>query len=295
MTTISYNIRQAFQQMWRNKGMALASIFAITAMLLILGLFFVISVNVNLVTEMIKNNYDEIELFLEDDVSEDAAAAMIDKLKGTAGVSDAEYRTKEEAMEILRTRWGEKAYLLDSLGDNPLPNSIIITVSSLEDADGIYEQVRDLEGVEDVKYYQETVDKLATTSRYLQIGAMVVMIFLVVVSIVVVSNIIKLTVFARSKEIEIMKYIGGTNWFIRGPFLAEGIIIGIISSLIAAGLTWFIYAKVTELLGTQVITILGSPLVSAGYLVVNLVIIFMAIGISIGACGSIISMRKFLD
>lgn len=295
MTILSYNIRQAFQQLWRNRGTAVASIFAITAMLLILGLVFVVTVNLNLVTEMVKTDFDEIELFLMDDVSEGDAASMIEKIENMVGVSKAEYRTKEEAMDIMRARFGDKAYLLDSLGENPLPSSIIVTVSTLDDADGVYEKVSQLDGVEDVKYNQETVEKLTKVSHYLQIASMVVMAFLVIVSIVVVSNIIKLTVFARQKEIEIMKYIGGTNWFIRGPFLVEGIIIGIISSVIAAGLTWFIYAKVTDLMGTQVITILGSPLVSASYLVANLFIIFMAIGISIGAAGSIISMRKFLD
>ncbi len=295
MTILSYNIRQAFQQLWRNRGTAVASIFAITAMLLILGLVFVVTVNLNLVTEMVKTDFDEIELFLMDDVSEGDAASMIEKIENMVGVSKAEYRTKEEAMDIMRARFGDKAYLLDSLGENPLPSSIIVTVSTLEDADGVYEKVSQLDGVEDVKYNQETVEKLTKASHYLQIASMVVMAFLVIVSIVVVSNIIKLTVFARQKEIEIMKYIGGTNWFIRGPFLVEGIIIGIISSVIAAGLTWFIYAKATDLMGTQVITILGSPLVSASYLVANLFIIFMAIGISIGAAGSIISMRKFLD
>lgn len=295
MTILSYNIRQAFQQLWRNRGTAVASIFAITAMLLILGLFFVVSVNLNLVTEMVKNDFDEIELFLVDDVTEEGASAMIDKIEGMVGVSKATYRSKEEAMSIMRARFGDKAFLLDSLGENPLPSSIIVTVSTLEEADSVYERVSQLEGVEDIKYNQETVNKLTKASHYLQVASMVVMAFLVIVSIVVVSNIIKLTVFARQKEIEIMKYIGGTNWFIRGPFLVEGIIIGIISSVIAAGLTWFIYDKVTELMGTQVITILGSPLVSANYLVANLFIIFMAIGISIGAAGSIISMRKFLD
>jgi len=112
---------------------------------------------------------------------------------------------------------------------------------------------------------------------------------------VVVSNTIKLTVFARSKEISIMKYIGATNWFIRGPFLAEGIIIGIFSSLVAALLTYGIYSKVVDIIGTQVMTMLSSPLVPSGYLSVNLFVIFLAMGVSIGACGSIISMRKFLD
>ena len=92
-----------------------------------------------------------------------------------------------------------------------------------------------------------------------------------------------------------MKYVGATNWFIRGPFLAEGIIIGVFASLVSAGITFAIYSKVVDIIGVQVMTILSSPLVPAGYLSMNLICIFLAMGISIGAWGSIISMRRFLD
>ena len=152
-----------------------------------------------------------------------------------------------------------------------------------------------LDGIEDVKFYQETVEKLTRATDFLQLSALIIMGFLVVVSVVVVSNTIKLTVFNRSKEISIMKYVGATNWFIRGPFLAEGIIIGMISSLISVGITTLLYSKTVDLIGNEVLSIISSPLVPAGYLASNLICIFLAMGISIGACGSIISMRKFLD
>ncbi len=292
---IGYNIKQAFTQVWRNKGMSLASIFAITAMMLILGVFFVISVNVNLFTEMIKADYNEIEVYLQEDVTEAQARKMMQQIETFGGVKETNYRTKEEALRILKARWGENGYLLDSLGDNPLPNSIRVTVDSVESADGVYNQLTKLEGVEDISFYKETVEKVTQITKFLRYAALIVMAFLVVVSIVVVSNTIKLTVFAREKEISIMKYIGATNWFIRGPFLSEGIVIGIISSAVSAGLTYLIYREVIKIIGREAMTILGSPLVSADYMVWNLVIIFLARGISVGACGSIISMRKFLD
>ena len=155
--------------------------------------------------------------------------------------------------------------------------------------------VKGTDGVEDVKYYQETVKKLTKITNFLKLAAMIIMVFLIIVSIVVVSNTIKLTVFARAKEIEIMKYIGATNWFIRGPFLIEGILIGVISSAVSAVATFFIYREIISLVGKQFMTIMSSPLVPAGYLSVKLILIFLAIGVSIGACGSIVSMRKFLD
>lgn len=139
------------------------------------------------------------------------------------------------------------------------------------------------------------MDKLLDATKFIQIAAVIVMVFLIIVSIVVVSNTIKLTVFNRANEINIMKYVGATNWFIRGPFLAEGIIIGIISAGISVGLSALIYDKIIDAIGGQLFSVLSMPMVPVGFLVYNFAWIFLALGISIGACGSIISMRKFLD
>nr|MCR4710906.1 ABC transporter permease [Clostridia bacterium] len=211
------------------------------------------------------------------------------------GVREAKFRTKEEAMDIMRQRWGENSYLLDSLGENPLPNSIVLSMDSMESANNLTEKVKALEGVEDIKYYKETVEKLGRVSNALRITSIAIIAFLLIVSIIIVSNTIKLTVMARAKEIEIMKYIGGTNWFIRGPFLVEGIILGTVASAVAALVTYLIYREVIVLVGRSFMTIMGSPLVPAEYMLNNLLIIFIALGVSIGACGSIVSMRKFLN
>ncbi|MDD7511215.1 MAG: permease-like cell division protein FtsX [Peptostreptococcaceae bacterium] len=292
---LKYNIRQALQQIKRNRGMSFTSVLAITAMMLILGLFFVVAVNINLFTEMIKQDYDFVEVYIQDDVSKEDAKAIMDKLEDFRGVKTVDYRSKEDALSIMKQRWGNSGYLLDSLGNNPLPNSILINVKDNEVAGKITGYASELEGVEDVKYYKETVDKLTRATNFIQTAAVVIMAFLIIVSVVVVSNTIKLTVLARAKEISIMKYIGATSWFVRGPFLIEGIILGAVASFAAAGLTWAIYAKAVDFFGTRVMTLLSSPLVPPGYMAMNLIIIFLAIGISVGACGSIVSMRKFLD
>lgn len=294
MNSIGYNIKQALKQIGRNKGMSFAAVSAITAMMLILGLFFVITVNLNLFTEMIKTDFDTIEAFVDDNQSSDDIQNIMDSISKDDGVKNVEFRSKEDAMKILKKRWGESGYLLDSLNRNPLPNSLVVSVSSLDKADQVSKTLSKIDGIEDVKYYKETVEKLTNVTDFLQLAALVIMIFLIVVSVIVVSNTIKLTVFARQKEIQIMSYVGATNWFIRGPFLVEGIILGIISSLIAAGVTYVIYNKIVLAVGVQVMTIISSPLVPAGYLASNLICIFLAIGVSIGACGSIVSMRRFL-
>mgnify|MGYP006976122430 FL=1 len=275
--------------------MSLASIFSILAMLLILGMFFVITVNINLFTEVVKQDYDQIEVFLLDDTDKAQAEQIMTQIRTHEGVTDVQYRSKAEALEILKERWGESGYLLDSLGKNPLPASILISVESLDNAGEVAAYAGTLDGIEDVQYYQETVEKLTKITNFLQIGALIIMAFLVVVSVVVVSNTVKLTVFARAKEIRIMKYVGATNWFIRGPFLAEGIIIGMLAALISTGLIALIYKELIAAIGAQVLAIVLMPLISTQYMTGNMLIIFLALGMSIGACGSIVSMRKFLD
>ena len=295
LNRMTYNLKQGFVQIFRNRGMSLASIFSITAMLLILGLFFVITVNINLFTEAVKQDYDQIEVFLLDETTQVQTMKIMAQVKAMDGVTDVTYRTEEEALEIMKERWGESGYLLDSLGENPLPSSILITVDSLEQAGAVADFAGSFEGVEDIQYYQETVEKLTEVTDFLQMAALVIMGFLVIVSVVVVSNTVKLTVFARAKEIEIMKYIGATNWFIRGPFLAEGILIGLIASLVSTVVITAVYGKIVSTIGAQVLAIVSCPLIPVSYLTVNMVIIFLALGMSIGAWGSIVSMRRFLD
>lgn len=289
-----YTLKQAFLQVFRNRNMAIASIFAITAMLLILSLFFILVINVNTAAQMIKNDYDSIEIFLKDGVTEEQAQIIISDISAQDGVEEAFYKSKETAMDEFRQRWGDNAYLLDSLKENPLPNSVVIMISDLEKATALAERAGTYEQTEDVKFYKDTVDKLLDATKFIQLAAVVVMVFLIIVSIVVVSNTIKLTVFNRAREISIMKYIGATNWFIRGPFLAEGIIIGVISAGISVGVSTLLYDKIVETIGNQVFSILSMPMVPVGFLAYNFTWIFLALGISIGSCGSIISMKRFL-
>ena len=295
MNSLIYNIKQGFIQIFRNKGMSLASIFSILAMLMILGIFFLIAVNLNLFTEVVKQDYDQVEVFLLDDTTQEQAQNRMNEMEGYEGVSDVVNRSKDEALEIMKERWGESGYLLDSLGDNPLPASVLISVESIESAQSVSEYAGTLEGVEDVQFYQETVDKLTQITNFLQIGALIVMAFLIVVSVVVVSNTVKLTVFARAREIRIMKYVGATNWFIRGPFISEGIIIGLLAALVSTGLITLLYDRIVAGIGVEVMAIVSCPLIPVGYMAGNMLIIFIALGVSIGAWGSIISMRKFLD
>ncbi len=292
---LRYALTQAFVQVFRNKGMSLASIFSITAMLLILGLFFFLTVNINIATEGAKQQFNTIEVYLLEETSRSDADIITQSLLSMDEIAGVTYVSKEEAMEHFKERWGDKAYLLDGLAENPLPNSLRVELVSLEDGQLIYEACRNLIGVEDVRYYQDEVKKILTITDFIQQGALIIILFLIIVSVVVVSNTVKLTVMARQREIMIMKYVGATNWFIRGPLLAEGMMIGCISAGISLGLIWVIYSRVVELFSTQALLLFSTSFVAVGFMMSNLVWIFIALGMSIGAFGSILSMRRFLN
>ena len=281
--------------MGRNKGMYFTSILAITAMMLILGLFFVAFVNVNLFTKSIEKDYNVIQIYLKEGSTPEVTEAVGQTLQSTEGVEKIEYVTKDQALQTLRERWGENGYLLENLPENPLPDSYTVYVSDKDAANKVASIAPGIEGVDDVVYYRDTIEKLAQVSHFIELGSIIAMAFLVIVSIVIVANTIKLTVFNREKEISIMKYLGATNWFVKAPFIWGGIIVGILSSVIATGLTYVIYQKIVGIIGGDILRILSVTLVPAEQLTLTILISFLCLGIGIGVIGSAISIRKFLN
>ncbi len=281
--------------MGRNKGMYFTSILAITAMMLILGLFFVAFVNVNMFARSIGKDYNVIQVYMKDgndkEVTEDAGAA----LDGIDGVEKVEYVTKAQALDILKDRWGDNSYLLENLPENPLPDSYNVYVSDKDAANSVAASAPGIAGVDDVVYYRDTIEKLSQVSHFIEVGSIAAMVFLVIVSIVIVANTIKLTVFNREKEIGIMKYLGATNWFVKAPFIWGGIIVGVLSSVIATGLTYLIYTRLTSIIGSDILRILSVSVVPAEQLTNILLIMFLCLGIGIGVIGSAISIRRFLN
>ncbi len=295
MSRVGYNLKQSFSQMNRNKGMYFTSTMAITAMMLILGLFFVAFVNINLFAASIEKDYNVIQVYLAADNTEEVTQAAGASLEAMDGVDHITYVTKDEALTTLKSRWGENGYLLENLPKNPLPDSYNVYVENKDAANRVAADAAKITGVDDVVYYQDTIEKLAQVSRFTEMGSVITMGFLIIVSIIIVANTIKLTVFNREKEISIMKYLGATDWFVRAPFIWGGIIVGVVSAMIATGLTHIIYRKVVAMIGPDIQRILSVTVVPAEYLTTNLLIIFLCLGVSIGMCGSIISIRRFLD
>lgn len=295
MSRFGYNVKQAFSQMGRNKGMYFTSVLAITAMMLILGLFFVAFVNVNLFAKNIEKDYNVVQVYVKDGSSEQVTEAVGTELGRTNGVDNVVFVPKDEAMESLKEKWGENGYLLENLPENPLPDSYMVYVSDKDAANSVAASAPEIEGVDDVVYYRDTIEKLAQVSHFIEMGSLIAMAFLIIVSIIIVANTIKLTVFNREKEIGIMKYLGATNWFVKAPFIWGGVIVGVLSSVIATGLTYLIYSKISGIIGSDIMRIMSVSIVPAEQLTYVLLGMFLCLGIGIGVIGSSISIRRFLN
>jgi cell division transport system permease protein len=292
---LRYTFKQAFLQVARNKAMSLVSTFSIMAMLILLGISFVVVVNLATAMERVKDGYDEIMIHLEDDTPQWQIENIMTTLDDMPEVRETQFLPRDEALAQWRLDWGDRGYLLDTLQTNPLPDGVIVRLTDLEGADAVAERARNFPGVLEVRYFRDIVDALVRITDFIQLASLIIMGILIIICIVVVSNTIKLTVLARAEEINIMKYVGATNWFIRGPFLLEGIMIGIVSAAVSAGVIALVYSRIIQLLQVEVANMFRMQLVSVEFLTYNLFWIFLALGVSIGAVGSIISMRRFLD
>ena len=292
--TILYCLKQSVIQMWRHKGRAFTTVFSITCTLLILALFFFLTVNITFATEALKAQFNTIEVFLLETTTQEDAEVMIKSLDHMEEVDKVDYITKDQAMEEFKVSWGSKGYLLDGLASNPLPNSLRVTLTDISQGDFVAQICREFSGVEEVRYYATEVNKILKISDALQKICVVIIVFLIVISIFGVYNTVKLNVMSRQDEIMIMRFVGATNWFIRAPMLLEGVLLGTIAAGISLLITNEGYKRCIEMFDEQVKVLFSTGLVPAPFMMENLTWIFLALGISIGSIGSIFAVRRFL-
>lgn len=295
---INYIFKQAFKSMWRNRMMGLASISSVTAVLIILGFVLIIVLNVNNVALVAKETFDEIAVYLDDDVDEKQIEELGKAFKNIDGVMEVAFQTKEYALEKLKKDWGENAYLLEGVRNNSLPNTFIVQLKDVSKSEYVESQLRTFEGVEKVQYHKDAVNSLIRIADFVKKIGTGVILLLLLISVFIISNTIKITVLNRQKEIELMQYIGATNGYVRGPFMVEGIMLGFFGSIIAILLIALGYKYITNYLAIRFVTVLSGMsgyIVGVDMILNDLIIIFLTIGIGIGILGSLISLKKFLS
>lgn len=289
-------IKQGFQGMWRNRGMGLASVSSISAVLMILGIVIIMILSLNNVAMEVKTKFDEIQVYLDTDLEADDIDSIENSIKNIEGVLSATFLSKEQGLEIMRENFEDDSALLDGLDeDNPLQNSYIIQLTDIKHADTVVSRLKSIKGIEDIKYYKDIIDKLMLFASYIRIGGIIVIGILVLVSVFIISNTIKLTVTARRREINIMKYVGATNGYIRGPFIIEGLLFGFLGALLSIVLIHYGYEYFFKSVNDKLYVLFTVYLVPPSLLIKDITIIFISIGVGIGALGSIISLKRFLN
>jgi len=284
--TVRYFFKEAFANLFRNGWMSLASIGAVASALIIFGSFLMISINFDYIAKTVESQV-EITAYVKDSVDQLKMNQIELSIKGLDEVKEVVFVSKEQALEEFKKQVGEE--LLEGI-ENPLPNSFRIKVQTPQEVAGVAEKIQKIDGIEEVKYGKGVVEKLFKITYWMRMLGLGVMAIFAVISVFIISNTIRITVFSRRREISIMKYIGATDWFVRWPFLLEGMMLGFSGSLIAIALLALGYSYIYDLVRINIPMISLLPLrefydYSLGLLMV---------GTFLGAFGSGFSMRRFL-
>src|SRR5690625_650382 len=288
--------KQGIQGVWRNRGMGLASISSITAVLMILGVVLILILSINSLVADTQTKFDEIEIYLVDDIRDEDMNKIENILSNKRGVVSVIFRSRDEALRIMKEDWGEEAYLLKGLEeDNTLPDSYIVELEDIAYAHEVVESLSSIETIEKINYHKEIIDKLKIFANYIRIGGIIIISVLIFVSIFIISNTIKLTVTSRSREISIMKYVGATNGYIKGPFIIEGVVFGLLGALLSIGIVYYSYEYFFNSVNEKIYTFFTIVLIAPSAILKDISIIFIAIGVGIGALGSLVSMKRFLN
>ncbi len=297
-SSFGYLVGQGIKNTWLNRLMSLASIGILIACFIIIGGAAIITLNVRdfLVSVQSQN---EIVVYLQDGMSDNDVEAVKQELSVIDGVYDIVFVSKDMALEEQREFMGEQGDLLVGLeDDNPLPASFRVKLSNLNEIDTVQSIMESLEFVDTISAPVDLAKTLTGIQTTVVALGGVIIIILLVTSLIVISNTIRLTVFARRKEINIMKYVGATNSFIRFPFIIEGMVIGLIASFISFGVLFVMYENIVTLIrdsGVAWIQAMAADMVPFSSVWYFFLGGFVVAGVLIGTVGSSSSINKYLE
>lgn len=289
--TLGPLIAEAFISLRRNGWMALASASTVAIALLILGSSLLLVLNTNKVANFAESQI-EISAFLALDTDLTKAEEIQEEIKKLEQVEEVQFIPKEKAIMGFQDRFDENKGVKQALAENnPLPDKLRIKVSSSAYVNLVAEQVKAIDGIYQVNNAGDLVDKVSKVTKWIRSAGTVVIGLLALAAVFLISTTIRLTVFARKKEIGIMKYLGATDWFIRFPFLLEGIILGVMGAIVAVAILYFSYFSLADTIQS---TMPFMPIETGEEEILQVFYLLIWVGAVIGALGSMISVRKFL-
>lgn len=317
----SYFLGEGFRNIFKNKKSSAISIITMVCTMFLFGIFFAIGTNINYVLEQVQMKQG-MEVFIYDETTDEQREEFSSEIKALDGVNKVTYKNKQQALESMKERMPDNPELLEGYeGENNIfPASFIITLTDLENSDNITEEIErigakiatqdlgdqvDLEIdettshstiIKNITTNDNTISTLIVLVRGVRITIGIIFIILLVISVTIIGNTIRLSVHARRKEISIMKYVGATNGFIKWPFMVEGIIIGIISAVITLLIVGILYdVLIQKIEVSPVLQKIGITLLQFQEIARPIAIVYASLGIGVGIIGSSMSMKKYLE
>ncbi|HWI51225.1 MAG TPA: permease-like cell division protein FtsX [Symbiobacteriaceae bacterium] len=295
-------VRDAIRSMTQSSLMSLASIATVAVSLLVLSVVLLLALNLDYMAQSVEKEV-QVKAYLcsaQDDnvnckkqeIKDEQKKIIVEQVRKVAGVKEVKFVSKDEALKAMKEEFGEQKDILEGLeGENPLRDSLEIEALGVEQVAGIADAVGKIQGVAEVNYGQAYVNTLMAFTKAIRIGGVGLVLMLIIATILTISNTIRLAVYARRREVGIMKLVGATDWYIRRPFMMEGIFLGVFGALIAMGLTGYGYSKVVLYMDQN---IPFWPVARPEHVLMNQTVGLVVLGGVLGAVGSLISLRRFL-
>lgn len=295
---ISYLIGEGFRNVLKNKKSTVISITTMCLTMLMFGTFFILGENINHIVKNIAQQQG-MQVYIDMAATSEEVRQVEQEIRKIDGVNTIQYLSKEEALRRAKEQLKDNETIekfMTGMSEEQFEDSYTITLTDLSLKDSVQEQLKKIEKVSEIVVQNPTLSTLESIAKGIRIGILVLLVALIIISIFIISNTIKLSVHARRKEISIMKYVGATNGFIRCPFIVEGIIIGIISALITIIMVGFAYNGIaTQAVQSETLQKLNVSLVTFNDMFNLIMIMYLGTGVGIGMLGSAISMRKYLE
>ena len=294
-SSFRYLFKEGFRNTWSNRMMSIASICVLMSCLVLIGCASMIFLNIESLLGRIEEE-NVVMVYIQDDTSDADITAMDTRLKGLDNVKEVEFVPKEDAWadQLSTMEEAQAQFFTEISSDIPLPDAFKVTVDDLTYFDQTVSQIEQLDHIDTIRENKDLAEKLVTIRHGVEVISIVIVAVLLAISVFIISNTIKLTVYSRRLEISIMKSVGATNSFVRLPFVVEGMILGIISGVISLGLVWAFYEFAIHQFSDLLSSLQLDALNFADY-ALPMLGIFIAIGIVTGVGGALISMGRYLN
>ncbi|MBQ6752607.1 MAG: permease-like cell division protein FtsX [Clostridia bacterium] len=289
---LGYLTKEGVRNVRSNKLMSLASIAVLTSCLVLIGVAVMLFINIDAMLENVEDQ-NVIMVYLNDGLNEDQINKAGQDIRMIPNVGAADFVSKEEAYKAQLEQMGEDALLLEGLDTNPMPDAYKVTLSELSDYDNVLKMLGTVENVLSVRGNSDLagqVREVRTGVTYIALG---IIVLLLAVSLFIIANTVRVTMYNRRLEISIMKAVGATNWFVRWPFIIEGILIGILAGIVSLGLVFGLYQLAVKSFGS-IFSLFGTATISFLPYALPMLGAFIVIGVGAGVFGSIFSMGRYL-